>query len=49
MVLPSAVVVGTEPKVEEISQQIDSRRKLEADIKAADASIARIRRMLDVG
>ena len=36
------------PKVDEIIQQISSRRKLQADIKAADASIARIRRMLDV-
>ena len=46
-----SIYVGSagDQKVEEISQQISSRRKLEADIKAADASISRIRRMLDVG
>jgi hypothetical protein len=48
-VVSTYVGAAGNPKVVEISQQIDSRRKLEADSKAADASIARIRRMMDVG
>jgi hypothetical protein len=48
-VVSTYVGAAGNPKVEEISQQIDLRRKLEADIKAADASIARIRRMMNVG